>query len=99
MTNIIKSVVRAFQSSKPFPLNSSKSDWLIDDDGLVFYQKHCYVLDNLNLCRNIVHHYHDTLPTVHPGQLRTLALIQRGLACTPLFAIMSQDVPPVSNTR
>src|SRR5271168_213956 len=34
--NIIKSVVRAFQSSEPFPVNSSKADWLIDDDGCVF---------------------------------------------------------------
>src|SRR5271168_1530065 len=34
--HIIKSVVRAFQSSEPFPVNSSKADWLIDDDGCVF---------------------------------------------------------------
>ena len=69
--NIIKSVIQAFQSSEPFPLNSSKSDWVIDDDSLIFYQGHCYVPDNLDLRRNIVRRYHDTLPTGHPGQLHT----------------------------
>src|SRR5271156_1646394 len=60
--DIIKSVVRAFQFSEPFPLNSSKSNWLIDNDGLIFYQNRCYVPDNLDLCRNIVHHYSPHIP-------------------------------------
>src|SRR5277367_6515691 len=34
--DILKSVIQAFQSSGPFPLNSSRADWLINDDGLIF---------------------------------------------------------------
>ena len=90
--NILKSVVQAFQSSGPFPLNSSKADWLINDDGLIFYQNRCYVPDNLDLRRNIVHRYHDTLPTGHPGQLRTLALIQRDYWWPGLYSFVRNYV-------
>src|SRR5277367_4299304 len=49
--NILKSVVQAYESSGPFPLNSSKANWWINNDCLIFYQNRCYVPDNLDLRR------------------------------------------------
>ena len=46
---IVKAAIDAFHLKAPFPLNSTASDWHIDNDRLVFYKEQCYVPDNLDL--------------------------------------------------
>ena len=39
-------------------IKSTLADWIFED-GLVFYQKQCYVPADENLCHNIVKQYHN----------------------------------------
>ena len=57
------------------PATSTLADWMVED-GLTFYKGWCYVLDDLEVRRQVVSRYHDTLSAGHPGQLKTQELIQ-----------------------
>src|SRR5271168_3846917 len=72
---LMKNTFDALTKGMLLPLNSRLDDWKIENN-LLFYKERCYVPDNLELRRRIAHQYHDTLPTGHPGQLRTQELIQ-----------------------
>jgi hypothetical protein len=72
---LMKNTFDALTKGTLLPLNSRTNDWRIENN-LLFYKERCYVPDNLELRRRIAHQYHDTLPTGHPGQLRTQELIQ-----------------------
>ena len=58
------------------PMKSTFTDWIFKD-GLVFYQKWCYVPADENLHRDIVKRYHDLRPMGHPDQFATLELVRR----------------------
>ena len=60
----------------PTPATSTLVDWTVED-GLMFYKGWCYVPDNLEVRRQVVSQYHDTLSAGHLGQLKTQELIQR----------------------
>ena len=60
----------------PTPATSTLADWTVQE-GLTFYKGRCYVPDNLEVRRQIVSRYHDTLSAGHPGQLKTQELVQR----------------------
>ena len=44
----------------PAPATSTLADWTVED-GLTFYKGQCYVRDNLEVRRQVVSQYHDTL--------------------------------------
>ena len=60
----------------PAPATSTLADWTVED-GLMFYKGWCYMLDNLEVRRQVVSWYHDTLSAGHPGQLKTQELVQQ----------------------
>ena len=62
----------------PAPATSTLADWTVED-GLTFHKGQCYVLDNLEVRRQVVSRYHDTLSAGHPGQLKTQELVQQDL--------------------
>ena len=55
---------------------SLNEDWK-ETDGLLFYKGRCFVPDQLELRKEIVHLHHDTLSSGHPGVTKTLELIKR----------------------
>ena len=72
------SIIReALQTLKDGPAPSSFTlvDWTVED-GLMFYKGQCYVLDNMEVRRQVVSRYHDKLSAGHPGQLKTQELVQ-----------------------
>ena len=60
----------------PVPTTSTLADWTVEDS-LTFYKGRCYIPDNLEVRRQVVSRYHDTLSAGHPGQLETQELVQR----------------------
>ena len=60
----------------PAPATSTLADWTVED-GLMFYKGWCYVPDNLEVRRQVVSQYHDTISAGHSGQLKTQELVQR----------------------
>ena len=73
---VVLDALAAAKSDDVLPMKSTLADWIFED-GLVFYQKWCYVPADENLRRNIVRRYHDLQPMGHPGQFATLELVRR----------------------
>lgn len=73
---VVVEALEAIKTKGPLPMRSNLSDWILED-GLVFFQKRCYVPPNEQLRRDIVSRYHDSLSMGHPGQFGTLALVRR----------------------
>ena len=48
------------------PIKSNLSDWKIED-GVLYYQKRCYIPDNRKVQKMIVQQIHDSPMTGHPG--------------------------------
>ena len=73
---VVLDALAAAKSGNVLPMKSTLADWIFED-GLVFYQKRCYVPADENLHRDIVRRYHDPQPMGHPGQFATLELVRR----------------------
>src|SRR6202023_3302121 len=65
----------ALKNHSPLPITSKLDEWSTAD-GLLFFRGRCYIPPSLNLRREIVHQNHDTLPSGHPGHLKTLELVR-----------------------
>src|SRR6266446_4626202 len=50
------------------------NEWM-HAEGIVLYQGKVYVLDNSQLCHNLVHVHHSTIVTRHPGHWKMLELV------------------------
>ena len=72
---VIVDALEALKTHEALPMQSSLSDWKIEDD-LVFYKNRCYVPNNKELSRKVVAWYHNSLPVGHPGHLQMMNLIQ-----------------------
>ena len=55
---VVLDALAAAKSGDVLPMKSTLADWIFED-GLVFYQKQCYVPADENLCRDIVKQYHN----------------------------------------
>jgi hypothetical protein len=73
---LVKSAVEALKTGGIPPIKSALMDWKLEDD-LLFFLGHCYIPSDEVLRKRIIEHYHDTLPSGHPGQFQTLELIWR----------------------
>ena len=62
--------VTSLKEHGPTPIHSALEDWS-SDNGLLFYQGHCYIPDDKDLWQKIVQH-HDSSTAGHPGHLKTL---------------------------
>jgi hypothetical protein len=63
--NLVKSAVEVLKTGGIPPIKSALTDWKLED-GLLFFLGRCYVPPNEVLCKRIVEHYHDTLPSGPP---------------------------------
>jgi hypothetical protein len=73
--DLVKSAIEVLKTGGIPPIKSMLMDWKLED-GLLFFLGQCYVPPNELLCKRIVEHYYDTLPSGHPGQFQTLELVQ-----------------------
>jgi Integrase zinc binding domain len=74
--DLVKEAVRAIKENGTPPMKSSLSDWEFND-GLLFFNKRCYVPQDVKLRREITRRYHESITTGHPGQFQTIELIRR----------------------
>jgi hypothetical protein len=72
--DLVKDVIKALNENGTPPIKSSLSDWKVEN-GLLFFNDRCYVLDNTDLRRQLVERYHYSLPGGHPGQWQTTELL------------------------
>lgn len=62
-------------SGEVFPtIHSHLSDWCFDT-GILTYQCHIYIPNNLDLCHSVVAQHHDHLSAGHPGYLKSHQLV------------------------
>jgi hypothetical protein len=73
--NLVKSALEALKTRGIPLIKSALTDWKLED-GLLFFLGQCYVPPNEVLCKRIVEHYHDTLPSRQPSQFQTLELVR-----------------------
>ncbi|EJF56206.1 hypothetical protein DICSQDRAFT_25763, partial [Dichomitus squalens LYAD-421 SS1] len=73
---VVLDALAAVKTGGILPMKSTLKDW-ISDDGLVFYQKRCYIPLDEELRRDMVQRYHDHKLMGHPGQFGTLELLRR----------------------
>jgi len=83
--------LKALKDGTPPPLRSSLVDWKIED-GIVFYKGRCYVPADINLRREILKKYHDSIPAGHPGHYKTLELIRRDYWWPGMYTFTKQYV-------
>jgi RNase H-like domain found in reverse transcriptase/Reverse transcriptase (RNA-dependent DNA polymerase)/Integrase zinc binding domain len=74
--DLVKEAVRVIKENGTPPMKSSLSDWEFVD-GLLFFNRRCYVPQNVELRREITRRYHESISTGHPGQFQTIELIRR----------------------
>jgi hypothetical protein len=73
--DLVKSAIEALKTGGIPLIKSALTDWKLEDR-LLFFLGRCYVPPNKVLHKRIVEHYHDTLPSGHPGQFQTLELVR-----------------------
>lgn len=72
-------VVSALEKMKrtgPQKLTNGAAEWE-ESDGLVYYREKLYVLNNIEICYEILKQCHDLVTTGHPGYNLTLELVER----------------------
>lgn len=74
---IVQDALMAIKEHGPLPMKSSLQDWVIEEDGIILFQDHCYVPKDEQLRRNIVEKYHMAPSAGHPGRFQTLELMRR----------------------
>jgi hypothetical protein len=72
--NLVKLAVKALKTRGIPLIKSALTDCKLED-GLLFFLGRCYVLPDEVLRKRIIEHYHNTLPSGHPGQFQTLELV------------------------
>jgi hypothetical protein len=72
--DLVKSAVEVLKTGGVPLIKSALTDRKLED-GLLLFLGQCYIPPNEVLRKRIVEHYHDTLPSGHPGQFQTLKLV------------------------